>query len=201
MFKTILQTIRPRSKPALPKLTMYHNPRLPLSNHLLKKLNYYENLNKFVIEVKPNQLPSYSSYKFMHSSLNTHPSNCNSFEAIFPQLFHHDSTFNDLTAKRDQKLKLFVNDYELVNEDRYNHMVKQTNVGNPVIIDWSHDLIAINDESLDRILAHYLTCGIQNSKSVHDEGFLRSANDDGFLRNKYGHHIIHPHIAEYADLF
>lgn len=194
MFKTILQSIRPKSiKSSLPKLTIYHNSNLPLSNHLLKKLNYYENLNKFAIEVKPNQLPSYPSYKFMHSTLHTHPLNCNYFETIFPQLFNHNSTFNNLKVKQDQKSKLFINDYQLMDEDYYKQLVKQGNLSSPVIIDWSNQLIAINDESLDRILANYLTCGIQNSKSVHDDGL--------YLRNKYGHHIIHPHIAEYADLF
>lgn len=196
MFKSVLRIVAPASKAPLatmlsvtrPKITIYHNTASPISHHLLRKLNAY---NKFVIDCKTDVPVSYSDYHYMLSlCLNVHPSNAVAFETIFPSLVKSNHSFDAKSAKVNNKHRAFVTDHDVVAEQDFHSRRAPV----PVVIDWSNHLIAINDDGLDRIMANYLTCGIQSSKDVYDP-FINHPT------NKYGQHVIHPHVAEFADLF
>ena len=187
--------------------------------------------NKFNLELKMNLIPSYQDYYFIHEHCtDIHPDNCTSFEKKFPLLFElQNITLCNLTAAKHNKQKRFINDLLVLLQDEYNDLAAQKSFFKaPLIIDWSNNLIAGDDKGLDRIMANYLACGIQDShKNVLDEDSLVVAEameketppNDGnnHTDNNAGHaiqgsprrtnsrynrnDIIHPHVAEFADLF
>ncbi|KAK7677097.1 hypothetical protein QCA50_019910 [Cerrena zonata] len=163
-----------------PTVTFYHNTNSTLSHHLAKKLNYYQ--NKFHVEYKINQVPSFDDYRFLHlQCLQMHPNNGTIFQKIYGALHAN------------------LHELEMLEEGDYASKVEGVEFATPLIIDYSNSLLAMNDEDLDRIMANYTTCGIQNLKDVHDDSKPNYYDHD--LTNKYGQRVVHPHIAEYADLF
>lgn len=239
-------------------ITMFHDTNSKLSHHLLNKLTDYSKLpntfrnegaqgwfrsgrvqgmgmvsNKFNLELKQDQTPSYLDYYFIHEHCtDIHPDNCISFEKKFPFLFElQNITLCNQTATRDKKQKLFKNDLLVLEQDEYETLSLEDNFFKaPLIIDWANNLIAGDDKGLDRIMANYLACGIQDSHKnvlsedcygLVDESVTKTSisrdNDDNDHNNHQGatqgsprhtttsrynpNNIIHPHVAEFADLF
>lgn len=187
--------------------------------------------NKFNLELKMDQTPLYQDYYFINEHCtDIHPDNGTSFEKKFPVLFElQNITLCNQTATKLNKQKRFINDLQLLLQDEYYRLATRENFFKaPLIIDWSNNLIAGDDKGLDRIMANYLACGIQDSHKnvLHEdssimaeaiEGYKHSggSNDhlssnatyatQGFPRrtdSRYNRNdIIHPHVAEFADLF
>ncbi|CUM55502.1 uncharacterized protein AC631_03117 [Debaryomyces fabryi] len=245
-------------------ITIFHDSNSKLSHHLLGKLTGYSQLpntfhrtngvgwfqnasahrqsaspagiisNKFNLELKMNQTPSYQDYYFIHEHCtDIHPDNCTSFEKKFPFLFElQNITLCNQTATKQNKQKRFINDLQLLLQEDYNQFSEQKNFFKaPLIIDWSNNLIAGDDKGLDRIMANYLACGIQDSHKnvLHEDSLVEAeiieektssggdndhtdnnANNAGYAtqgsprrtNSRYNRNdIIHPHVAEFADLF
>lgn len=240
-------------------ITMFHDTNSKLSHHLLNKLTNYSKLpntshrdiaqgwfrkgraqamgtgmvsSKFNLELKHDETPSYLDYYFIHEHCtDIHPDNCISFEKMFPFLFElQNITLCNQTATRDKKQKRFKNDLLVLHQDEYETLSMEENFFKaPLIIDWANNLIAGDDKGLDRIMANYLACGIQDShKNVlpeHCYGLVNEPvtkistprdNGDDNHNNHQGatqgsprrtssrynpNNIIHPHVAEFADLF
>lgn len=201
--------------PTKPLITIFHDLNLRMLNHLLRKLNGYSGQDaptdvKFQVDCRTNEVPSYHAYQFIHHRcINVHPSNVGYFAKYMPALF----------TKAKESKRVFLHDLDVLSPAQYDAMVAQTVPKNPLVIDWANDLIAIDDEGLDRIMANYLTCGIQTSKDVHVEhaagdalvpetqwvqptrDYTHTHTHAYNKKNKYDQHIIHPHVAEFADLF
>lgn len=189
--------------------------------------------SKFTVELKFDQTPSYQDYFFIHEHcIGMHPGNGASFERKFPQLFElQNVTLCNENATRVKKQRNFIDDLAVLLHHEYASLAAEEKFFKaPLIIDWSNNLIADDDKGLDRIMANYLSCGIQDShKNVLLEDnyvspvasapkqAVRSNNDNdhsghqaSFVLNTSGsrkkstynrNDIIHPHVAEFADLF
>lgn len=197
----------------VPVLTVYHNTQSKSSTHLVNKLRAYANLPstaerysetspkllgqlpKFVINLKENQLPTFEDYAFVHENcLGIHPGNLMSFQRLFPRITGSSR---------------FAGDLEFLSESEYSQLVSSNRsrfFKPPLIIDHANSLIAHDDAGLDRIMANYLSCGIQDShKNLHledDSSFQHiphtSANTSQEVHRT---HHINPHVAEFADLY
>ncbi|OBA21172.1 hypothetical protein METBIDRAFT_40791 [Metschnikowia bicuspidata var. bicuspidata NRRL YB-4993] len=101
----------------------------------------------------------------------------------------------------------------------------------PFVVDWANKLVAVDDEGLDTIMQNYYSCGMQKSSKVHlPEGSdsIHQGPDSGnspifnspkiSLQETCGPQynqsaaaaaaaataarcVVHPHIAEFADLY
>lgn len=69
----------------------------------------------------------------------------------------------------------------------------------PIIIDYSNRLLANDDASFDRIMQNYLTCGIQNARAGPVR--LASRTSQSNMNSLDPSTLVHPHVAEFADLF
>lgn len=128
--------------------------------------------------------------------------------------------------KQQSKQKQFVPDLELVHENTYLDKVAihEALELSPFVVDWANKLVAVDDDGLDRIMHHYFSCGTQNSVKVHrptetdfihappasGSGTLRPFTAPAFARSKANAIkeqsasmmcAVHPHVAEFADLF
>lgn len=207
-------------------LTLFHNSNSRLSNHLLERLFNHE--SRYLLDVRTNKLPLYETYRFIHEEcVNMHPQNARSFERVFPALLASpEHLFCDRQVKHKSRKKQFVPDLELVQENNYldKVSVRQALELSPFVVDWANKLVAVDDEGLDRIMQHYLSCGTQNSAKVHfptdtdnicapsmpGTGIPRPLTAPTFSRTK-AYNLkeqsapmmcaVHPHVAEFADLF
>lgn len=181
-----------------PTVTIFHKPSSTLSNHLLSRL---ASNSRYSLDVRTNRLPLYLTYRFVHEEcINIHPQNAKAFEAIFPNLLATNHLFCDHHVKNNSKRKQFVADLVLESESGYldkiaNHTVDDLT---PFIVDWENWLIATDDEGLDRIMQNYFSCGTQKSRMEHIDvagqpETRKQARSDAIA--------VHPHIAEFADLF
>lgn len=195
----------------LPTLTVYHNTLSTTSTHLVNKLCAYAALPstaqryaetprlaggvpKFVVQVKENQLPSFEDYEFVHEKcLGIHPGNMATFRRLFPRLAGSLRYAGDLQM-------MSATEYDAVLLANRSRFFKP-----PLVIDHTNCLVAHDDQGLDRIMANYLSCGTQDShKNIAGEDDSKfqhmphvSANASQEMRT----HHIHPHIAEFADLY
>lgn len=91
----------------------------------------------------------------------------------------------------------------------------------PFVVDWTNKLVAVDDEGLDKIMANYSSCGLQSSSHVYkpEEAELISEQKQwqspsllnpklqagpGAVPQAHAAAVIyavHPHAAEFADLF
>lgn len=194
------------STSSLKPLTVYHNSNLLVSHQLVAKLNNFNSTtdsptnNKITFNLKTNEQLSESDYKFIiDECLYIHPDN----KSILLQIFHN---------KYHMDKKKLIKDFTLHDSIfEYNNLINN-NKSYPLIIDYNHCLIANDDASFDRIMMNYLTCGIQNTTSSNSttasHGFTTngSSSSSGNGGNnstgtvKYND-LVHPHMAEFADLF
>lgn len=199
-------------------LTFFHNANSKLSNHLLSRLIKHD--SRYLLDVRTNKLPLYRTYSFIHEEcMNVHPQNATSFEKIFPALLASPGhLFCDVAVKKESKQKQFVPDLDLVSENQYldllaEHSAKELR---PFVVDWANQLVATDDEGLDRIMHNYYSCGMQKSSMIHQDTGLdiicsKSAGAPLVTSTKSGSfpheqaaamlYAVHPHVAEFADLF
>lgn len=201
-----------RSAMAQPMVTFFHKPNSKLSNHLLERL---ASNSRYSLDVRSNKLPLYRTYRFLHEEcMNIHPQNAKAFEAVFPNLLASNHLFCDHEVKRNSKRKQFVLDLDLESESDYLRKLSALEADmKPFVIDWENRLLAYNDEGLDRIMQNYYSCGTQKSKMEHlpvgcdfaevDEADISRAkpNNKTHVQSAAMLYMVHPHIAEYADLF
>ncbi|PVH18765.1 hypothetical protein CXQ85_001053 [Candidozyma haemuli] len=210
-----------------PTITLFHNTKSAHSHHLLKRLSDRPPHN-YRLDVRTDQLPSYSTYHFIHEKcINVHPQNARGFERIFPALLASSNhTFCDMEVRKNMKTKQFVPDIDLVSEETYLGKVAHSDAQTvpPFAVDWVNQLIAVDDESLNRVFANYNLTHIVPHGAEKLKGAAVSALDkDHFEPNNDIHHglatcvspnsftsrasaaamacAVHPHIAEFADLF
>lgn len=202
-----------RSAAALPMVTFFHKPNSKLSNHLLERLS---SNSRYSLDVRLNKLPLYRTYRFVHEEcINIHPQNAKAFEAVFPSLLASNHLFCDHEVKNTSKNKQFVSDLDLQSETDYLNKISTHTVADlkPFIIDWENRLLAYNDEGLDRIMQNYYSCGTQKSRMEHlhvgcDYAEVDAAQVRAEKSNNAKHaqsaamlYMVHPHMAEFADLF
>lgn len=150
--------------------------------------------------------------------MNMHPQNTTSFEKIFPALLASPGhLFCDVTVKRESKQKQFVPDLDLVSENQYLDLLAEHSAREltPFVVDWNNQLVATDDEGLDRIMHNYYSCGMQKSSMIHDDTGLdiisksagaapvTTTKSSGFSHEQAAAmmYAVHPHVAEFADLF
>ncbi|KAK6460873.1 hypothetical protein DFJ63DRAFT_314675 [Scheffersomyces coipomensis] len=200
-----------------PLITIYHNSNSLLSSNLFSKLNHYSDLpNKFSIDLKLNQSLSNQDYDFIKDEcVDIHPDN----RSILMQI---------MNIKHDQKQNMVQNFHQLPESPNFNN---NNNKNISLIIDYKNKLIANDEASFDRIMVNYLSCGIQNfqrTKPVSNYSSFMNNNgnnnkNDKNQNNSYmtaqsnnsttssttssstlpsiHQNLVHPHIAEFADLF
>lgn len=140
--------------------------------------------------------------------MNIHPQNAASFEAIFPSLLSTDSLFCHMQVKNNSKKRQFVPDLELLSEDEYKDKLSAHDASElaPFVVDWANQLVAVDDEGLDRIMHHYYTSGMEKGSpggpiceeklaNMQKTGYSAPAQAAAMLC------AVHPHVAEFADLF
>ncbi|RLV92917.1 hypothetical protein JA1_002841 [Spathaspora sp. JA1] len=159
---------------------------------------------KFEVDVKFNQGLCKDDYDFiMNECVDIHPDN----QSIMLQMLYGINT---------DKRKL-IKSFDL-HDELYNNFdrVSQLSRDNfPLIIDYNNKLIANDEASFDRIMVNYLSCGIQNASKVNlgsSTSGSRGNNNTLFSMatggastipagELYHQNLIHPHVAEFADLF
>lgn len=211
------------SASAKPTVTFFHNADSKLSHHLLSRLVKHD--SRYLLDVRINKLPLYRTYSFIHEEcMNVHPQNARSFEKIFPALLASPShLFCDAAVKNNLKQKQFVPDLALRLENHYHDELAKHSATEltPFVVDWNNQLVAIDDEGLDKIMHHYYSCGLQKSSMIHENSGLDSISSacessalplvetgsssaNGFTRRTQAAammYAVHPHVAEFADLF
>jgi len=177
------------------------------SNQVTYNTTITSNRAKFNVDLKLNQQLSQQDFDFMVGEcVDIHPDN----RSILIQLL-----LNDSSKQKSKLLKNFDLHDQQVNFDAVKHNTKKF----PIIIDYTNKLIANDETSFDRIISNYISCGIQNflqSKPVRFVEEVNSNNSGNYLtfkqqpqqqsqtqqqQNPLNHNLIHPHIAEFADLF
>lgn len=213
---------------ASPTITIFHNTNSRLSSHLLERLVTHD--SRYILDVRSNKFPLYGTYSFIHEEcLNVHPQNNRSFERIFPALLESTShLFCDIEVKTNAKVKQFVPDLELVDKMSYLdkiacHSAKELS---PFVVDWENKLVAVDDGGLDTIMQNYYSCGMQKSSKEHSpettDSILQgsgSGTDPIFNTaaassrptcssqhiltslSTLALYAVHPHIADFADLY
>ncbi|EGW29877.1 uncharacterized protein SPAPADRAFT_63497 [Spathaspora passalidarum NRRL Y-27907] len=156
---------------------------------------------KFDVDVKFNQGLSKTDYDFiMNECVDIHPDN----QSIMLQLLY------GVSHDKRKLIKSFdLHDELYSNFDRVSQLSRENG---PLIIDYNNKLIANDEASFDRIMVNYLSCGIQNvDKAGAGLGSNGSSNNSANLNvsaastipaaELYHQNLIHPHVAEFADLF
>lgn len=188
-----------------PTLTFFHNSNSKLLHHLLGRLARHN--ERYTLDVRLDKLPLYGTYHFIHNEcINVHAQNSRAFEKIFPALLSSSHTFCDMEAKKASKQKQFVPDLDLVSEDAYLDKVAHHTAAEiaPFVVDWGNKLVAVDDDGLDRIMRNYYSCGLQESSMVHEtDGPDRVKVPKKTVKRSHAALLsaVHPHVAEFADLF
>ncbi|KAK6199942.1 uncharacterized protein RJT21DRAFT_37755 [Scheffersomyces amazonensis] len=145
-----------------PRITIYHNSNSLLSSNLFSKLNHYGDLpNKFSIDLKLNQSLTNDDYEFIKSEcIDIHPDN----RSILMQIILGDNQTSTATVKSDDSRGNIANKHRILKN--FNNLPDSPNFHNDknvsLIIDYQNKLIANDEQSFDRIMVNYLSCGIQN---------------------------------------
>jgi len=128
--------------------------------------------NKFFVDVNINKPLSYGDYMFiMENCIDMHPDN----KAILEKhlKLNKSYSFEPLGIECFEKLTTVATE--------------------PLIIDFKNNLIANDDKSFDRIMSNYLSCGKQNASNINARPKKKRSADIN--------EVVHPHIAEFADLY
>lgn len=178
-------------------IAMYHDPACIHLQHLLSKLMMYANL--------PCTLERYNSERAKHIRLPmmtlTLKSSSSSLAGplkFIVQLRTKESLSNDDRA-------FIVNecaDIHPQNKSIADQLLSAMSF--PVIIDYSNRLLANDDASFDRIMQNYLTCGIQHTRAGPvrpPSTYQRTIEKVSLASFPSNSSLVHPHVAEFADLF
>lgn len=124
-----------------------------------------------------------------------------------------DSSNPSLTTKFDVEVKfnqpLSQGDYQFINDQctdihpNNNSILSQLQSHQqqfPLIIDYNNKLIANDEDSFNRIMMNYLSCGIQQADKAELPYRLQYNKQVKFEPQQH-HDLVHPHVAEFADLF
>lgn len=206
------------------RITLYRDENCKLSEHFLSRLSKFGQMPKrqvidkdtealsgdtrlkFEIEMQ-TQLPCYNTYKFLHQEcIPVHPQNLKSFERAFPFLFEKkDITSLNSRLSSMRGMKKFIGDVQLLEREEYDLLAKHPEFfKGPLIVDWTNNLVATDDEGLDKIITNYVACGMQDfHKDKIDISNLDKEEEKIHFREsmKRAGHVPHPHVAEFADLF
>lgn len=187
MFRNILRAVSKTSASTVApstRITIYHNPTSRLSTQLLNKLNNYASLpctadkfggsatltTKFNINVKEEQL-SFDDYQFIvDECLDMHPDN----RRIASLLFKN----GEFTKYCNLSLQDF------------NKICKINLTKSSLVIDYANKLVANDEATFDRIMANYLSCGIQQSSN----GNIRNISEDHIIIKRT--ETIKPEVKE-----
>ncbi|KAG7194963.1 uncharacterized protein KQ657_004074 [Scheffersomyces spartinae] len=182
-------------------IKFYHYPSSQASGQLLNKLKSLSKLpirnatndtatDKFGLNVVTNSRLSYEDYRYIFDEcINVHPGN----KLILAKILPHGpcSRSYDLEPALDRQF-----------------FDEQNVIRGPLVIDYHNSLIANDDESLDRIMQHYLSCGMQRlptaqaaPASLGDHQWAAALQESLRDLKTSGSKPVHPHVAEYADLF
>lgn len=216
---TAINILRSFKSQPLKRISFFHDPHSTASQNLLGKLTRLSELprnsaapgqhllavpaNRFVVDLQDSKIPTYHQYCLIHDSLAMHPENALAFEKVFPIIVDQKThTLCKKTAMITKKQQKFVGDLELFSELEYKMIEDAFNkqgqrsllegvFNAPLIVDWENSLLATTDQGLHRIMTNYLSGNIQELQT------LSSASPNPTP----SHHHIHPHVAEFADLF
>lgn len=231
VIRWLLQASKRKAPGPQNKITIYHDTNSLLSQHLLGRLHRYSLMpsttgrfdhgenksksakamwtnavaaSKFAVEV--GLQPTFGEYKFIHEQcMGMHPGNSEAFESAFPSLFRlRNLTLCNRTAKTDKLQRTYVPDLEVLLEREYGQLADQeVFFQGPLVVDWANYLLASDDKGLDRIMSNYLACGTQDygQAFVHthlgDKGLTTVPSASNWKKAN----AVHPHVAEFADLF
>ncbi|KAK6461499.1 hypothetical protein DFJ63DRAFT_319763 [Scheffersomyces coipomensis] len=173
MFRTL------QNSPAT--ITLFHNTKIPLSTALYQILDKaYIKLpskspNQFIIDLAKDRIPTYDQYKHIVSNCLVDSKSKKFITNCYPFLNDRTTTgvsaseivtFKGVAAKNSVSHKLFnEGEYALI-EETFNklHEIKEDDLAAvqpadifkaPLIIDWDQNLIAADEESLQKILSKY----------------------------------------------
>ena len=210
MLRSIIKSFKPStftstasssSTRTIKPIKIYHNTNSLYSLNLLTKLTNFNNI--LDVTVCNNEQLSQQDYNFIiDECLSMHPDN----KSIMLQLFHPSiQQVCKSQLIRDFSLHDLIYDYNNLSNVNSNN----TN-GNqlPLIIDFNSKLIANDDATIDRILVNYLTCGIQSTTNTKPPSNTNTntntnitTNTTNYTSSLKNHDLVHPHVAEFADLF
>ncbi|WLF81533.1 hypothetical protein PVL30_005331 [Lodderomyces elongisporus] len=238
MFRQIVNSFKlsPSTKQATSSIkpvsiTIYHNPNSLTSHNLLNKLVTYSKSEtasttsttsttrnfdaatltsiprlrpsvKFNVNVIANQPIAKDHFDYIMSNLDYHPDN----HAIMLQLLGNNGLTNSQLLK---KFDLHHNlNFENVVKSMKSHQSANGSSIGPLIIDHKHHLLANDFKSFDRMMANYLSCGMQNvdyrSANVNTNVIANGERDRQQQQHEQRQNrdgVVHPHSAEFADLF
>ncbi|RCK65417.1 hypothetical protein Cantr_01050 [Candida viswanathii] len=183
-------TVKSTASRTIKPITIYHNPNSLYSHNLLNKLTNFNSI--LDINVHNNEHLSQNDYNFIiDECLSIHPDN----KSIMLQIFHpHKKQLCKTKLLKDFSLHDLIYDYKNLAHDGGHHL--------PLIIDFNNKLIANDDATIDRILVNYLTCGIQNTTNTRPPSKLDGKKKSpSMVTSGQYNDLVHPHAAEFADLF
>lgn len=189
-IKPYLKPSTPLTSKVIPSVTIYHNNNSILSHNLLKQLTSYsllpctrdriyqqgahsdtsvknkgvkplrrkssEDHQKFNLDVKENLGLTREDHQFIiEQCLDIHPDNT---RVMIQSVSNAD--FKKLSKKEKLGIIEQLQDYDTLVHALNNDPSLTRSM--PLIIDYKHKLLANDDVSFNRIMANYLSCGIQS---------------------------------------
>lgn len=129
-------------------------------------------LNNYNFKLILKESPNYHEYNQIYNNfLNIHPDNLSILLNTYPQL---NRAANLNQPKTGQQSKFYLQDLKFLSPQEFG----QLKFNGPLIVDSNNSLLANNEMNLNRLLTNY-----------------------DYKPNVNLQHLIHPHIAEFADLF
>lgn len=159
-------------------ITVYHNTNSLLSHNLLSRLSSYSLLPCTKHKQDDLSIPSLTT-KF-----------------DIDVKFNQSLSMNDSKFINDQCIDIHPNNNSILNQ------LKDKNQHFPLIIDYNNKLVANDEESFNRIMMNYLSCGIQHADKAELPYRLQyNSNNKNKVDEIPQPDLVHPHVAEFADLF
>lgn len=230
-FRAMLRFARLITGSASPTLTFFHNTNSKLSHHLLERLGNHGSRYILDIRSNKLPLYETYSFiheECMNVHPQNNRSFERIFPALLASPSH---LFCNVEVKTKSKLKQFVPDLELVDKTSYLDKIALHSATelSPFVVDWANKLVAVDDQGLDTIMQNYYSCGMQKSSKAHfpeeSESIYQgpgsgtgpsftspSSSFKSTCGTQYTHSTaaktgaitrcaIHPHVAEFADLY
>jgi hypothetical protein len=123
-------------------ITLFHDPVSRTSTSILHKLQQHQPTQSgehkgeyhYDIDVNTTSIPTPEEFKYFQESLNMHPNAKKSLFAAYPDLTKNCKVIKDL-----QDLEYVAN----------------TTFKRPLVVDWDHQLLAVTENGLQKILDQY----------------------------------------------
>lgn len=166
--------------------------------HKLNK-SILNNLIGYNLKLTFKEKPDYHDYtRIFQEFLNIHPDNSKILLSSYPEL-----TLNNT--------KFFLKDLKILGSREFEAL----NFKGPLITDFDNNLLGNDNRSIDRILHNYEHNSSLSNKFEHIKfqpviesnfkgklsEFNSYLNSQKLKTNNNGFNLIHPHAAEFADLF